>query len=286
MKLCTRCATEKSLSEFKFIHKRQQHFCWCRDCSRTYHRKWNAANPRKPHPVEPLVYRITNSTNGKVYIGVTHRPFEIRMAGHLTKARNGSKTPIHAALRKYGVEGFSFEVIERVPALAELERAERRQIAAHNSMVPNGYNRTEGGGGNCGILVSAETVAKRLETIARNGGFVVSEETRTKLRLAHTGRKMPREAVESARLKRIGVKRTAEQCGRIAAGRAAGKVALRHRTKNNSKYAPSLLVAAMARVRAGEFQTVVARDVGIDQGYLSQLLSGKSGKTLQGDHGG
>ena len=91
---------------------------------------------------------------------------------------------------------------------------------------------------------------------------------------------MPREAVERARAKRLGVKRTPEQIERIRLGRRNGKVP--RKSRGNSKYPAEFILNAISRVKAGEKQTHVAKDMKLDQGYLSQILNGKRGSSLIG----
>lgn len=59
------------------------------------------------------IYKITNNINDKIYVGQTIRSLEKRKSRHLNDARYGSKNPIHRAIRKYGVENFVFETIEK-----------------------------------------------------------------------------------------------------------------------------------------------------------------------------
>jgi len=47
------------------------------------------------------VYKITNTLNGKVYIGKAN-DMNRRWVEHLSVARRGSRKPLYAALRKYG----------------------------------------------------------------------------------------------------------------------------------------------------------------------------------------
>lgn len=104
--------------------------------------------------IEGIIYKWTNTLNGKVYIGQTVRP-EIRYKRHLDEAfKNNSDYHFHRALRKYGIDAFSYEVIEKVP-VSELDDREVFWIAYYDSFN-NGYNSTEGGKGNRGYIWSDE----------------------------------------------------------------------------------------------------------------------------------
>ena len=88
------------------------------------------------------VYRIQNSLNAKVYIGITIGKPAKRWQQHLYHSSHCKA--IAAALKKYGIDNFKFTVIEEVPR-EELSAAEIRHIAAHESYGPKGYNLTPGG---------------------------------------------------------------------------------------------------------------------------------------------
>lgn len=95
------------------------------------------------------IYKITNKINGKCYIGQSVNIKE-RWRKHRTVAkRNSGKDchkPLYCAIRKYGVENFSFEILEEC-SKEELNDKEIYWIAYYNSCnSDNGYNLTKGGG--------------------------------------------------------------------------------------------------------------------------------------------
>lgn len=94
-----------------------------------------------------IIYKITNIQNGKVYIGQTVQSFRIRMNEHKKKMRNGANFPLYNAMRKYGIENFTFEVIDNAASQEELNTKEMFWIHQFNSEHPNGYNLTSGGAG-------------------------------------------------------------------------------------------------------------------------------------------
>lgn len=59
------------------------------------------------------VYKITNSINDKVYIGITTRTVQGRWMEHVSRSRypNEYKSAIHSAIRKYGQDSFKVEEI-------------------------------------------------------------------------------------------------------------------------------------------------------------------------------
>lgn len=97
------------------------------------------------------IYKITNRINGKIYIGQSKNPKE-RFQSHCSPSSN--KSPVDCAINKYGRENFDFEIIEK--DIIDYNEKEKYWIAAYNSLVPNGYNISEGGKGSSGINVSGE----------------------------------------------------------------------------------------------------------------------------------
>jgi group I intron endonuclease len=93
------------------------------------------------------IYRITNIVNGKVYIGETRQKDpEKRWSLHKQSVnwKRGGCPLLRAAMVKYGIDKFRFEVI--VICFDEsLHEMEREYIKKYNSITPNGYNILEGG---------------------------------------------------------------------------------------------------------------------------------------------
>lgn len=95
-----------------------------------------------------IIYKITNQVNGKIYIGLTTESLQKRWRSHKISSRN-KNTHLYIAMRKYGVENFTIEVIDETDSFEELGRLERYYINQYNSQDPNfGYNVTAGGESN------------------------------------------------------------------------------------------------------------------------------------------
>ena len=90
------------------------------------------------------IYKITNNINQKVYIGQTRQKPKNRWLSH--KSCHKSKPyPLYNAMRKYGIENFSFDVIEENIQLELLTERENHWIKEFNSIPPgHGYNITKG----------------------------------------------------------------------------------------------------------------------------------------------
>ena len=99
------------------------------------------------------IYCITNLVNGKKYVGQSTN-IENRWKIHLQQAREksfyGYNYPLYAALRKYGVESFKFEVLEE----CSQERLDDREVywidrlETFPASAGKGYNILKGGKGN------------------------------------------------------------------------------------------------------------------------------------------
>ena len=99
------------------------------------------------------IYKTTNNTNGKIYIGKKH-------SKKFVKDYYGSGKLINRAIDKYGLENFTVEMIEECETLEELNNREVYYIEFFNShfSLGNGYNIDLGGdGGNLiGLLPDIE----------------------------------------------------------------------------------------------------------------------------------
>jgi group I intron endonuclease len=95
-----------------------------------------------------VVYRRTNTKNGKVYIGKTTRTATQRWTSLLAEVKRGGTNPIHNAIRKYGADAFVTDVIYEAKTFDELNAMETFFVVLHQSRkTENGYNLTLGGDG-------------------------------------------------------------------------------------------------------------------------------------------
>lgn len=94
------------------------------------------------------IYKIENLINHKCYIGQSVK-IEQRWKNHKVTAKNlndkNYDNPLYKAIRKYGIENFSFEIIEEC-SVNDLNNKQRYWIKYYNSFF-NGYNLTMGGDG-------------------------------------------------------------------------------------------------------------------------------------------
>jgi group I intron endonuclease len=139
-----------------------------------------------------LVYRVTNTINGKVYIGKTLQTAEARWAEHVYMARRNAPWIFNRAIRKYGAAAFGIEVLYTAKTENELNVMETFFIILHQSQIrENGYNMTLGGKGASGKRTPEQ--CRRISE-GRKGigvGQKRSPETCEKLRLSKLGNKNP-----------------------------------------------------------------------------------------------
>lgn len=108
------------------------------------------------------IYKITNKINNKIYIGQTYKPINVRFKEHLKESNKiKSKHLICRAIKKYGKNNFTIELIDTAITKEELNAKEIywiKQFNAKNKSV--GYNLTDGGEGVYGYKHSKESKEK------------------------------------------------------------------------------------------------------------------------------
>jgi group I intron endonuclease len=164
------------------------------------------------------IYVIKQCTTGLEYVGQTVN-LKSRLTMHKFAVSPNSR--LHRAIKKHGRQDFIYSYCE--VAVEKLNEVERHTIESRGTLSPSGFNLVEGGGGTNGWKHSQETKDKisaantgkkhsdstltRLRSIKRVGvrltaenlvklraGKIaagpISEQTRLKLRVSHTGKPM------------------------------------------------------------------------------------------------
>lgn len=92
------------------------------------------------------IYLINNKINNHKYVGQA-KNIKLRIYEHLRSSFNPSRSdygyPVHAAIRKYGIDNFDLQILEYC-AVPQLNSREQYWIKYFNCKE-NGYNQTEGG---------------------------------------------------------------------------------------------------------------------------------------------
>ena len=121
--------------------------------------------------MEKYIYKITNKINNLCYIGQT-KNYKIRFAQHKSLSYgNEPNKKLYKAFQEYGIENFSFEVIDYG---SDYNQLEKQWIAFYDS-YNNGYNSTPGGDeppvfygeDNCSCTHEDETV-KLVQNLLQN----------------------------------------------------------------------------------------------------------------------
>ena len=102
------------------------------------------------------IYKITNKINNKSYIGKS-KNIEQRWKYHVQNKNNSKEydKALYRAFRKYGIENFTFEVIEEINDYENtslVNQQEKYWINYYNSFGALGYNETIGGDGGQTVL--------------------------------------------------------------------------------------------------------------------------------------
>jgi group I intron endonuclease len=103
-----------------------------------------------------IIYKITNRTNNKIYIGQTVRGLEERINEHLRHRT----TYFDKMFKKSNVKDFIIEIIDSANSIEELNKKEIYWINKHNSLYPNGYNMCRGGENTTGYKHKEESKKK------------------------------------------------------------------------------------------------------------------------------
>lgn len=132
----------------------------------------------------PHIYKITNDTNGKIYIGKSIGKYKHYFAGG---------KGLWKAIKKYGKENFQKEIIVQGNfnnlLLNELEKHYIRLFNSNNSKF--GYNQTSGGDGAPDLPI--EVVKRRANNFK---GYKHTDEAKRKMSLVHKGKKLSKEQCE------------------------------------------------------------------------------------------
>ena len=110
------------------------------------------------------IYLITNTVNNKKYVGqvVKHRGYLVRYKEHLNAAKYANTKLLTNAIKKYGKNNFSVQLIADDVAENVIDEKERSYISYFNTFYENnaGYNMTVGGQGSHGYKFTSSDKEK------------------------------------------------------------------------------------------------------------------------------
>lgn len=128
------------------------------------------------------IYKVTNSINGKCYIGqhkVPSKPENFRR--YL-----GTGIAIREAIKKYGKNVFDKEILEYIDddeTHIKVSEREIYYIKMYNSRVPNGYNISPGGEGG-----ATKESGRKGALTRKQRGYKITDETKHKISVANAGK--------------------------------------------------------------------------------------------------
>jgi group I intron endonuclease len=156
------------------------------------------------------IYKITQKSTGRVYIGQTKMKFKKRYWHHKWKLNNGRHDNkfLQNAWIKYGEDDFEFEVIESIDRNDDMNEKEIMYINKYDS-YHNGFNLTVGGDGKKGCPMPEHS--KRIvgeKNRIKISGRKHNEETKRKMSISQLNRnqKLTSEHMEKLRQSRLGTK--------------------------------------------------------------------------------
>ena len=114
------------------------------------------------------IYKYTNLINGMVYIGQTKQTLQQRDYKHQTQLNDN--TYFHRALKKYGRENFSLELVEENIPFDKLDEKEKFYIDFFDSFYTTGkgYNLTQGGQCGSGTQKLTFSQVKKIKELILN----------------------------------------------------------------------------------------------------------------------
>ena len=158
-----------------------------------------------------IIYKLTNTINNKFYIGQTISSLDRRWSEHVSSARQNKPWVICNAIRKYGADSFTREIIASADSKEELNTLEISYIA---ELSPH-YNMTIGGGG---LGSPSQEVREKISTSGKSRQFTdehkkniskglkgreVKEATRKKLSDMFKGKSLRKSAMSQKEIDRL-----------------------------------------------------------------------------------
>jgi group I intron endonuclease len=176
-----------------------------------------------------IVYKITNTINNKVYIGITQQELKVRWQQH--KCNSNRKTyHLYNAIKKYGFSNFKIQVLFEAKDKEEMFLKEVELISKHKSNDRNyGYNNSLGG----------EKSKK---------GTKLSEEQKTKISIYQKNRlRTPHSIAAREKMSKAAKGRNMSKPVEASAKKRRGKIAhnIRPVILNNEKEYISITIASI-----------------------------------------
>lgn len=92
------------------------------------------------------IYKITNTLNGKIYIGFD-TSYPKRIQQHYNDSKRGKESPLCNDIKQYGWENFLKETVYQSWDIEHCLKIMEKYFILENNSYNHGYNRTLGGNG-------------------------------------------------------------------------------------------------------------------------------------------
>lgn len=168
-----------------------------------------------------IIYKTTNLINGKFYVG---------QDSNNNPEYYGSGTAFKLALKKYGKENFSKEILEVCSTQEQLNEREKYWIKETRA-IELGYNLAEGG---FGVSNMSDEIKQKISKSKK--GKKLSEEARKNMSKANKGRKHTEETKRKLSEINKGRKPTLEQLKKISESLKGRKLSEEHKRKIGDRF--------------------------------------------------
>jgi len=230
-----------------------------------------------------LIYKCTNISNGKSYIGQTTKTLKFRIDLHFyaanTLTADGYKYNYHfaKALRKYPKHNWEWSIIHDNIPTANLGQYEINAILYYDTFN-SGYNSTLGGDMNPMFIPE---IANKVSIAKR--GIKFTSEHKAKLSLLKKGCKLNL-SEDQRNARRQQITGNTYSLGKTHTEETKIKQSLRHRGENNScktVLTESTVLSIRALWKEGHLkQRELAEMFGVSRGHIGRLVTNKTWKHL------
>jgi group I intron endonuclease len=227
-----------------------------------------------------IIYKVTNLSNKKVYIGKTSKQLEYRKSEHICSANRKTDTSVfHKALHKYGINSFKWEIIFKCddPLILNIMETFKIMVCHSHISEKQGYNMTWGGEGTIGYKFTEE----QLKTLREcHLGIKQSTETKEKRRLKMKG-KNKRFGNENNRYGTQHTEKTKQKMSESHTGIGLGKKQTEETknkiSKGNRKYSDEIMAKALKSITNGQTVIDVSKSMNIPRGTIYSWYSNQRG---------